>query len=218
MSVVTVGLIFVLGIAVVIGIWIIILFYAKDEEEERDNPYGINFLTQHTQGGAIGVERYVKYGKDGRRVVKFSPRDVYVRDMTQIPDIDIIVEKNKTLSIPKGAWSRDKNINIYLPPSADDFPEPLKKTEFGKMFMFWTALKDADNAEIEAFKEGMKRQAEHIKSMGAGELSVEKITQLDEYFQEALNAIRDSKRKDDGVTGFTPPRFGGQVGMGGGVP
>jgi hypothetical protein len=216
MSLVNAGIIIVFGLATVVGIWIAILFYGKDDEEERDNPYGINFLTQHTQGGAIGVERYVKYGKNGRRIIKFSPRDVYVKDMTQIPDIDVIVEKNKTISIPKGAWSKDKNINIYLPPSADAFPEPLKNTEFGKMFMFWTALKDADNAELDAFKEGMRRQSAHIRSMGAGEISIEKITQLDEYFMEALDAIKDTKKKDEGAGGFTPPRFGGQ--MGGGSP
>jgi hypothetical protein len=216
MSLVNVGIIFILGIACVIGIWIAIVFFHKEEEEDRDNPYGINFLTQHTQGGAIGIERYVKYGKDGRRIIKFSPRDVYVKDMTQIPDIDIIVEKNKTISVPKGAWSKDKNINIYLPPSADAFPEPLKSTEFGKMLIFWTALKDANNSELDAFKEGMKRQSAHIKSMGAGEISVEKITQLDEFFMEALDAIKDTKKKDEGTGGFTPPRFGGQ--MGGGSP
>jgi hypothetical protein len=83
------------------------------------------------------------------------------------------------------------------------------------MFMLWTALKNADNGEIEAFKEGMKRQKAHIISMGAGEISIEKITQLDEYFMEALDAIKDTKKKDEGAGGFTPPRFGGQMGGGG---
>jgi len=216
MALVGVGVIIVLFIAFAIGIWIAIIWFSKDEEEERDNPYGINFMTQHTQGGAIGVEKYVKYGKDGRRIVKFSPRDVYVKDVTQIPEMDIIVDKNKTISIPKGFWSKDKNINIYLPPTPDKFPEPLKRTEFGKMLMFWTALKDADNAEIEAFKTGMSRQSEHIKKMGAGEISIERITQLDEMFQEALDAIKDTRKKDEGAGGFAPPRFGNP--MGGGSP
>lgn len=216
MALIGVGVMLVLFIAFGILTWIAIIYFSKEEEEERDNAYGINFLTHNTQGGAIGVEKYVKYGKDGRRIIKFSPRDVYVKDVKQILDIDVIVDKNKTISIPKGLWSKDKNINIYLPPSPDDFPEPLKKTEFGKILMLYTALKDADNAELEAFKTGMARQAEHIKSMGAGEISVERITQLDEMFQEALDAIKNTRKKDDGAGGFTPPRFGG-VGGGGGM-
>lgn len=211
MALVNAGILFVLFIAFAILTWIVIIIYNKDEDEYLDNAYGINFLTNNTQGGAIGVEKYVKYGKDGRRIIKFSPRDVLIRDLKLIPDIDVIVEKNKTIPIPKGLWSRDKNINIYLPATPDDFPEPLKQTEIGKMFMLWTALKNSDNGEIEAFKEGMKRQKAHIISMGAGEVSIEKITQLDEYFQEALDAIKDTKKKDESG-GFAPPRFGGQAG------
>lgn len=218
MSLVGTGILFVIFVAFAIITWIVVIHFSKEEEEERDNPYGINFLTGNTDGGAIGVEKYVKYGKDGRRIITFSPRDVYIKDINQIPDKQIIVDKNKTISLPKGFWSKDKNINIYLPPSPDAFPEPLKKTEFGKILMLYTALKEVDNTELDAFKEGMKRQAEHIKSMAMGEVSIEKITQLDEYFQEALSAIKDSRKKDEPSSGFSPPRFGGQMGIGGGVP
>ncbi len=203
-----IGVLLVIFVALAIIVWIAIIWFSKDEEEDNDSAFGINFIAGNSKGRAIGIENGVILGKDDRKVINFSPRDVRIKDAKQISDVEVIVDKNHIVTLPKGTWSRDKNINIYLPPSPDKFPEPLKNHEFGKILMLYTALKDADNAEIDAFKEGMKRQKAHIISMGAGEISVEKINQIDELFQQSLDAIKESRKKDDGGSGFAPPRFG----------
>ena len=212
MALVGIGIMIVLFVAFAILTWIAIIYFSKEEDEEIDAPIGLNFIAGQTDGRAVGVEKYVNEGKEGRKVITFSARDVRIKDIKQMPDVQVIVDKNKTITLPKGTWSKDKNINIYLPPSVDKFPEPLKKTEFGKILMLYTALKDADNGEIDAFKEGMKRQKAHIQAMGAGEISIKHLTQINELFQETLDSIRESKKKDENTSGFSPPRFGSNIG------
>jgi hypothetical protein len=215
-TVVGVGILLVLFCALGIGVWWAIVVFSKDEEEDLDNTFGINFMSGLSEGRALGIEQSVVLGKDNRRIIDFSPRDVRIKDITQIKNVPIITDHNKTITLPKGTFSKDRNINIYLPPNASSFPEPLKKTPFGKMLMLFTEMTNSDNAEIDAFKTGMARQKEHIKAIGAGEVSIRHLDQVTELFQETLDSMKEARKKDDGAGGFTPPRFGGQMGGGGG--
>ena len=200
-------------ICIIIGMVILaIIVYVKfrEEEEEKDNPLGINFLANHSNGRAIGIEKEIIIGKGNRKIITLSPRDINRENIKKldIEDVKVIVDKNKLISIPKGLWSKDKNINIYLPSKLSDFSTALKQTEFGKMLMFWTAIKNADNAEIDALQEGMKRQAAHIESIGAGELSVAKMQQIEEIYSDLLSAAKESK-KDKSSSYTSPNTYGG---------
>jgi hypothetical protein len=207
---VNIGILFCIIAALAVIVGIVIVKY-REEPKDKDNPYCINFLSGQTEGRAIGVEKTTIVGKNGRRIVKFSPKDIYNDNLIEIPDVEAVVDQNKIISLPKGTLSKDKNINIFLPATPDRFPDPLKQHEFGKMLMFWTSLKSADNALIDSLKEGMLRQTEHLKSLGGGEVSVEKMTQIHELFEDTLNAVKESK-KDKTSTTFTPPSYGSQTG------
>lgn len=198
---VNIGILLCIVISIIVVVVIVILRY-KEEELEKDNPIGINFLATNSEGRAIGVEKSIVVGKGDRRVITLSPRDVMTKGLKELKDVTVIVDKNKLLSLPKGVFSKDKNINLYLPPSIDKFPEPLKKTLFGKLLMFLTTITNAENAELDALQEGMKRQAAHIESLGMGELSKEKMTQLEEVYTDLLNAAKDIKKDK---TGYTSP-------------
>ena len=198
---VNLGILICILISIVIVVTVVILRY-KEEEEIRDNPLAINWMSANCDGRAIGVEKNTVLGKDGRKVITISPRDVDSKNLKELNDVTVIVDKNKLISFPKGSLSSDKNINMYLPPSPDLFSDNLKQTEFGKMLMFWTSLKGADNALIDSLKEGMKIQSAHVKSLAGGEVSIEKMTQLEELFQEALKAVQDTKR--DKSSGYPP--------------
>lgn len=182
-------------VAAVIAIVIAVVKYGK-EEEFFDEPIGLNFMADHCDGRFIGVEKKSELGKDGRKIITLEPRDVNPYQMEKAKNVPVVVDRNKLISLPKGVVSRDKNINIYLPPSLADFPPALKETLFGKIMMFLTAITDASNAEIAAFQEGMKRQSQHVKTMATGEVSLERMNQIEEIYDDLLTAAKDTKKGD----------------------
>lgn len=212
-GIVGIGILIVIFIALGIAVWLAVIWFGKEEDENLDNPICINFLADYSDGRFIGIEKYSVLGKDGRKVITMSPRDVLIKDIKKIQDVKVIVDENKLLPLSKGQGSRDKNVHIYLPKDASHFPKQLKESMFGKWLMFLTELQNVENSELDAFKEGMKRSSAHIKAMGAGELSVERMTQLTEYFDEVIKSIQEAKKKEGDTSGFNPPRFGS--GMGG---
>jgi hypothetical protein len=204
---VNIGILSCIVISAVIVIIISIVKYGK-EELSIDSNIGINVMAKYCDGRAIGVEKDIKLGKEGRKIISFSPRDVNPYLIDTIEDVPVIVDKNKCIPFPKGSWSKDKNINIYLPPTPDDFPEPFKNNILGQALMLVTSIINSDNAEIDAFKEGMKRQMAHTRSMAAGEVSLERINQMEEIFSDLLDAAKDSKKDNKFPTGGMniPPR------------
>lgn len=198
------GILLAIIIAATIGVIVTIIRYGK-EEEYLDNPIAINFMSDFCDGRFIGVEKKVELGKEGRKIITLEPRDVDPRQLDNVKNVTVIVDKNKLISLPKGT-SRDKNISIYLPPTVESFPKALKETMFGKMLMLLTAITDAENTEIAALQEGMKRQSQHIKDMAAGEVSAERITQITEIYDDLLSASRENKRDRFPSPGtMTPP-------------
>ena len=192
---INVGILACVIIAATVGIVIAIVKYGK-EDEYLDSTLGVNFMASYCDGVAMGIEKSSILGKEGRKIITLSPRDINPHNVDNIKDIKVIVDKAKCITLPKGVWSRDKNINIYLPPSIEDFPKPLRETLFGKLLMLLTSITDASNAEITALQEGMKRQSAHIKSMATGEVSLEKMTQIEEIYSDLLEASKEGRRGD----------------------
>lgn len=202
---VNIGILACVIIAAVIGVIVAIIRYGK-EDEYLDQSVGINFMSKHCDGRMIGVEKKSEVGKDGRKIITFSPRDVNPHEIDKIKDVVVIVDKNKCISLPKsGDASRDKNINVYLPPNPSDFPEALKNNLFGKTMMLLTAITNAENTEIDAFKEGMKRQSAHIKAMATGEVSLERMTQVEEIYNDLLDAAKEAKKDKFSSPGNVAP-------------
>ena len=143
-----------------------------------------------------------------------APRDLLLqslKDLEAVEDVKVIAERNKIISLPKGRTSKDRNIKIVLPKSASEFDQSLKETDFGKILMFLTELKNTDLTEIEAFREGMRRQSSHIKKIAGGEVSIERLSYLEELYDDALEAVVKSVKKGEKTTtsNYPPPQFRG---------
>lgn len=201
------GILFCVVIAAIVGVTILVIRYGR-EDDYLDQPIGINFMSKHCDGRMIGVEKKSETGKDGRKIITLTPRDVNPHNIDAIQDVTVIVDRNKCIPLVKSNdASREKNINVYLPPNPDDFPEGLKNNLFGKSMMFLTAILNSDNAEISAYKEGMRRQVAHTKNMATGEVSLEQMNQFREIFEDLLDAALASKKdKFPTTSGINPPR------------
>ena len=193
----SVGILIVIAIAIGMGITVLIIKYTREKEDDEDKPFIINFLSHYCNGRFYGVQKDLKIGKDNREIITMSPRDVLPKNIDEMNDEIVIADSNKIIELPKGKPSREKTVKIILPKNADDFPQSLKNTDFGKVLMLYTEFKNADKTEIVAFKEGLKRQSAHIEAMGTGEATVGHMAYLTSLFEDYVNAVMKNARKDN---------------------
>lgn len=192
---------FILGLlftALLAGaVWLLVLIFSERKKEE-DVPIAINFLSGITSGVFLGTEVSTVMGKDGRKVVEIAPKDVDFDGKGKIENIKIIVDKNKTITCPKGTLSRKRNVNLYLPPKSSDLSHVFKDEFFGKVIMWATELRNLQNLEIDVLEEGRLRKDELLKKIGTGEISREFMKFTEELVKDALESaisIKDAKNK-----------------------
>lgn len=175
-------------------IWALIVFL-NYKKEIKDDVFGINFMSFKSDGRFVGIERDHKTGKDGRHIISLDPKDVDLSKDEDMKPVKVIVDARKIISMPKGTVSRDKNINIYLPKSATDFPDAIKDSDLGKAFMWLTELKNLVNTEVEMLAEGHTRKDALLIRIGTGEISRSFMKFNEELVKDALEAAVNSKDK-----------------------
>lgn len=182
----------------VLTLWLLIAFF-QEKKKLQDNPLILNFLSSLDNGYFLGTQISMEDGKNGRHIIKYDPKDIDVLsdDKSQLEPADVIVEKNKLFSLPKGSVSRKRNVLVALPKHADDFPEALKNSLIGKGLMWATEAQNAINAEINSLKEGHDRKDNILKQLGNGEASQAFITFQQELFKDALKMTLEAKGRDN---------------------
>jgi len=178
------GWYFVMGIAFVLltglVLWLVIEIY-RTKKQLVDTPLALNFVAHLSDGRFIGNEEKVSKGRNGRYVISLDPKDIDIRNEKEVKPVTVIVDNNKLISVPRGSLSRERNVNFYLPPNANDIPDALKDTLIGRAMMWATELKNYEKTVIEILREGGERKDLMLKKIGDGEISKEFIS-----FQEGL--------------------------------
>ena len=203
-------IIFIFGLIIIFLFCVLVYIIGKEEKVREEKVFGFSFFPQYHGSRAYGSIIDQKLGDEGRISKILKPGDISISEILKREkpkNQRINVEKNKVLSLQKG-FSKGRFIELYLPPTADDFPEEIKNSPIGKMLMFYTELTNASNTQIEAMSEGITRQKEHLKEMGWGEASISRLNYMQELFDDALNSIKETK-KDKGTSSFSPPNLGG---------
>lgn len=185
---------------VIIGLIITLykLSQKSDDDDILEGNYCINLMSGICGGRALGIETDVKLGKDGRQIIKYFPTDVDHKKIEDAKEILCVVGKNKRIVLPKGDFSRDKNIVVYLPPTLTELPESLKKLLGEKMKQI--EIMNAITTELAAVREGSNRKSASLERLGDGELSSAEMTKSTELALDMKNIVGDNKKKD----GFTP--------------
>lgn len=184
-------------------VWLFILKSSKDENYLVHNPFIINFMSQHSHGRAYGIEKDSTKAKGDRTYVEFTPLDIDPDLVDEVKDEKLVVGKGKRVTLPPGTLSKFKTINLYLPPTASDFPDALKAMPFGKFLMYWTEIENSVSAELESVKEGSKRKDKILEQLGDGELSREHLSRLDELQKDIIKMLVSGKNKDKDHDIFT---------------
>lgn len=199
---------YLIGTFTIIGliIWLIIIINKEPQLTDEYN-FGFNFadLEKGFAYGSIINEENAAYD---RKVITLMPKDINlynIKKNKKIVPIKFIVDKNKTITLSRGTVSADKNIKFFLPKNASDFPKEFLETSLGKILSMYVELLNADNTVQVALLEGLERQRNYIKTMGHGEVSIEKMKQLEELFESIDKFYRDAKKDKPASSPFLPP-------------
>lgn len=183
-------------------IWLLrIIFFTRDDRE--DNPLALNFLAKRGKGNFILEELKRESGKNGRIIAVGSPKDLPPNYKEEIKNENVIVDRNKLLTIPKGALSTYKNINIYLPADQSDIDSSIKDTVLGKGILFMSGLKDVEKTVEDILREGVIRRDQLLKKIGDGEISKDFIQFQEGLVQDYLTKIvspPNVKEKSSSIT------------------
>jgi hypothetical protein len=192
----------IIGALIVTGliIWLLVVIF-RDKEEEKDRNMALNFMSNYSNGRAYGQELSVDKSFEGRFIITFMPKDITSDSLKTLKAEKIIVDKGKLISLPRGTWSKEKNISIYLPIRAEDFPDALKQTEFGKMLMLFTEMKNSVNSEVDMVREGSRRKDDILKRIGDGELSGEILDANHELIKELIKMMAENRTRDKQPSG-----------------
>ena len=105
------------------------------------------------------------------------------------------VEKDKKIVLPKNElW--------LLAPNPEDYPEELKRTEFGKSLMKMTEKINVSNLQLSILREGSNRKSALLKEMGDGEISEQFIKMSKGLQKDALEM--NVKEKEKPTSSFIP--------------
>lgn len=189
-------------IATLIGVAVLIFLLYKKDKVKEDNPLVINFLSKHSEGRALGIYKESEAGKDGRERIIMSPRDIDFNKMEDVKDVAIITQTSKVLNFSKGQWSKDRNLKVILPANAEDFEKSFTETPFGRMMAFYVEVDNADKNVKDAMEKGFQIQAQYMKELGHGEVSIKMMNQLSNIFKDTLK-LQGKDNKGSGSLGMS---------------
>ena len=135
--------------------------------------------------------------KKGDTVLVISGKDRWKKSkILQVFPKENRVIVDKTIELPRGTLSKDREIKILLPRNSEDLTEEIRNTEFGKYLINYIEKKNLENNLISSLREQRDRQ-EIIRLLhGGGELSVEEIHRRNELLEEVARALIKEKERE----------------------
>lgn len=194
-----IGVLLALGVlgVVYLGVWLFIVVF-REKEEDLDANILLNFLSNRSNGRFLGRELEVTEGKNGRKLIKFEPKDILFKGKNKnkplLPE-KVIAGKNKYVNFPRGTLSKDRNISMVLPINPSDLPENIKHTEIGVALMMMTEMKNLAETEIKILREGSMRKDAMLQKIGDGEISREFMSYTEELVKDYLRAQVNPKEE-----------------------
>lgn len=198
---------FLLFLAMIAIIFAIYEYFFKAKDEVKENsPRIYNFMSSESQKRFEGVEISSEQGAEGREIINYQATDINLKDLNRkeikekLKPQQIITYPEKIVSLSKGELSQDKALKFILPDNANDLPESLKNTLFGRGLMWASEEANAQKTIIGMLEEGKIRREEIIQMIGDGELSRDWISSIEGRAKDAMKTlVMDRDKKDRAV-------------------
>jgi hypothetical protein len=187
-----------------IGVIIWFAYYYSKNRGENDLPSNpnmvINFMSDDTDGYALGLEIKCTKGKGGRSLVEFLPIDFNTESDERPERQSVIVGKGKRSVLGKGDLSGRREPIFLLPEDVDDIPESLKETAMGGLLQSWIGNINVKNTTVDILNGAIDRIAAIGKNRPLGEASREELGYLNQFMLNALKKI------EGGDSNFKPKK------------
>jgi hypothetical protein len=178
-----IGTLFILAL-VGLAFWIIWIFTREKQDPENETIL-INFMPQYTSEFSLGTIDSIETSKEMSKIT-FYPRDLnYIRlnkkekNLVLKPQVLFVLNKN-LLYLPLGSLSGHRNFVFAFPPRAEELPDKLKETKFGRILMDSLASSES-NLENERH---MRKVIEGIINVRGKELPDKVVQDYLEKFKE----------------------------------
>lgn len=172
---------FILFLVVLISIIIYFIFHMlnlkikKELKIPHKAPILINFVTKKTDGYFIGIVTSNVQKVDKIREIKFVPRDVDLDKIEEgkreVKEQTILALEHRTLILPRGEPSSDREMIFVFPSNLKDIPERFRKSEFGELLLLMLTLKETGDQISDALRIKDIVQARYLKKYMSEELS-----------------------------------------------
>lgn len=178
-----------LGLIVVFVLSVIaVILYTSKKEIPKDRVFIINFLRQYTENDfAKGYQTKVIRGEK-RSIVEYLPTDINYEKTKKIKPQKIVVQNDKIIPMMKGTLSNHESELWLLPPKAEDLPQGLKESQFGKMIMEMIENINYKVEERDIIRSAMETQSSILKDTRGMKLAKEHI-EIDK------GLLKDAKKK-----------------------
>lgn len=183
----------------IIGTFIYLLVLRfRERQEPEDNPQFLNFMPQYAKGHNKGIIDKIIQG-DKRVGIRFFPRDLnYVKLLKEnkkvkIEPITIFFKKELVFPFAKD-WSSHRNDIIGLPPTAEDFPESIKRNPIGQALMQAVEGTNKKIEERDLLRSRVKHQSEILQKTEGLDI-VEDFMDLEEEKDKQLIKIVKEEKK-----------------------
>ena len=182
------------------------LYYLLQEKKpDQAGRFVINFMGKYSYpdpGIFYGIEVDEDTSGD-RTMTKILPKhwDKNLLKKGIEPRVQTVFsERNQIENISIG----NAHFKIILPTEAEDYPDELKKTSFGRALINRSEKMSAQNAEVSGLREGIRTMKSTLKKMGAGEITEAFYDQMTEEFKR-LQDLMDKKKPEQTGSGFNQP-------------
>lgn len=188
-------------ILVIIGVSVMIYFKTKSKEKEIPHNCPIvteNFLTQFTDGYAVGLETNLREG-DNVFFVDFVPIDVDTLKPIEDLKFNLVIDKRARIFTGKSLSLRRDMIKYY-PRSEVELKGQLKKMPvYGDMIEESCIEKRLERTFVRAINKGQIASSNLVDKMNLGELSkkfiqrLEKALDVQKVLEEKINIEKENK-------------------------
>lgn len=172
----------------------------------KDSILAINFAPEYTEGYSVFQEIDSKRNSDGRTMSVLVPKDVPQNEAKtkKIPKVlHQVSAPGKRIAIPIGDLSSNRQIVFLLPPTPEQLPNSIKKTEFGKALLGlidFKTIEEVTNDKVKKIRETVSKSA-----ILGEETAFKHILELSEEMGKAIHNIYtkiDEKQRRSPTTGY----------------
>ena len=199
----------IIGILIIAVILVSYFYFRKKNksfDEIQDDTLMINFDKRFTKGHGIGFEQKVQQTKSGRSIIDFQPIDLRkIKKDGEIeyelqPSIKMVVNPKDRILLGRGTISDYRETTFIFPKDQAQLDEIFRGTILGQLINKGIVFNSMLNKIFKSNYSMNEEQQKILKKVKGGEISVEKLTQMEEATTQMLKIFANIQSSKSSIT------------------